>query len=241
MKVIKSFAAAAFTAAVIGAFGVANAAPVDLTNITGGWSNVVPTEASSPYISTSGNGTDTATVSWGNPASNAGQSSYVFEASSDINVNVPPDSLVTLGTFTHNNNPVYAPSITAATLTVSLDLAIDSIAQGAYDFVFDFTHNETPNSGPGNCCNDEVSVADSSLSQDFLLDGVLYTISIVGFRLGDGTIVDVFSTIEGQANTAELVGMITASVAEVPIPGALVLMLSGLAGLGFSSRKQKAA
>ncbi|MHA7871134.1 MAG: THxN family PEP-CTERM protein [Hyphococcus sp.] len=226
------------------ASGAALAAPVSFSNITGTWSSVDPAG-----VTVSNNGTANPSMRWGTPATNAGQSGYDFNAAGDFSVNVPPDTDVTLGTFSHLNNPITGTSLDSATLTVAIDIAVDGQAQGVRNFVFDFTHDETPNganpcanggaNGAGvniNGCADLVTVTDSIMSEDFLVNGVVYTIAILGFKIGD-EIVSTFETIEKMTNRAQLIGRIT--VSEVPIPAAIPLFLSGAAGIGFISRRKK--
>ena len=55
-------------------------------------------------------------------------------------------------------------------------------------------------------------------------------------QVGDD-IVTTFETIEQMTNTAQLIGRVT--VSEVPIPAAIPLFLSGIAGLGFAGRMRK--
>jgi hypothetical protein len=247
MKTLSKLIASALCAASLGAFGAASAAPVTFSNITGSWSNVAPAAG----ITVSNNGTANPSMRWGDPATNAGQSGYDFAAAGDFSVNVPPDQEVSLGAFSHLNNPINGTSLTSATLTVAIDIVINGMAQGTRNFVFDFTHQETPNgadpcangdaNGAGanvNGCADLVTVSNTNLSEDFLVDGVLYTIAILGFEVG-GNIVSTLETIEQMTNNAQLIASIT--VAEVPLPGALILMLSGVMGLGFAGRRKKAA
>ena len=84
---MKQLLIAAF--AVIFGAGMLQAAVIDVTSITGMWGNVQ-----------------------GAPATNAGQSGYRFTASSTPFTAV--SSPFQLGVFTHNNFPIYAPSITGA-------------------------------------------------------------------------------------------------------------------------------
>ncbi|MGE0409188.1 MAG: THxN family PEP-CTERM protein [Amphiplicatus sp.] len=225
----------------VGAFAVfataANAATVSFSNITGAWSN--STGVSPGTFTVTGNGTSTATLAWGNPVPSSGpKSSYVFGAASNTNVNVPPNAQLTLGTFTHNNFPIAnpGPELESTVLTVAMNIAVDGNPQGLFNFVFNFDHDETANVGGGNCCNDIVTITNSGLSQNFSVNGLLYTVSILGFQVG-GNIVGAFSTVEGQANNANLIAVVSA----VPIPGAIPLFLAGLAGLGYSLRRRKAA
>jgi hypothetical protein len=247
MKTFSKLIASVLCAASLGAFGAASAAPVTFSNITGSWSNVAPAAG----ITVSNNGTANPSMRWGDPVTNAGQSGYDFAAAGDFSVNVPPDQEVSLGAFSHLNNPINGTSLTSATLTVAIDIVINGMAQGTRNFVFDFTHQETPNgadpcangdaNGAGanvNGCADLVTVSNTNLSEDFLVDGVLYTIAILGFEVG-GNIVSTLETIEQMTNNAQLIASIT--VAEVPLPGALILMLSGVMGLGFAGRRKKAA
>jgi len=243
MRIFSKFVAAAVCAATLGA--TASAAPVSFSNITGSWSSIDPAAG----INVSNNGTANPSLRWGNPATNAGQSGYDFNAAANFMVEVPPDTDVDLGSFSHLNNPITGTSLNSATLTVAIDIVVDGIAQGSRNFVFDFTHNETTNSSNPcangeannqgvniNGCADLVTVTNNNLSEDFLVDGVLYTIAILGFKVGDD-IVTTFETIEQMTNTAQLIGRVT--VAEVPIPAAIPLFLSGIAGLGFAGRMRK--
>ena len=233
----------------LGVFGIAAAAPISINNITGSWGDISPVAG----VNVTNNNTATPSMRWGTPVPSSGQQSgYDFVAAADTTVNVPPNQQFTLGTFTHLNNPI-SPSgtlLSAATLSVTVDIVVDSIAQGSRTFDFDFTHNETPNSSNPcangeannqgvniNGCADLVTVTDGSFSEDFLVNGVLYKIAIVGFKIGDD-VVSTFETVERRINTAQLIATVT-TVSEVPLPGAVVLMLSGLFGLGFASRKKK--
>ena len=235
---------ASLCAAAIGAVSAASAAPVTFSNTSGTWSAVSP-----GGITVNNNGTANPELRWGTPASNNGQSGYDFDAASDTTVNVPPNTMVELGTFAHINNPIYDTSLNSATLTVGIDIEVDGVSQGTRNFMFDFTHNETPNgsnpcangdaNGGGaniNGCADLVTVTNNNLSEDFLVNGVLYTIAILGFEV-NGNIVNTLETIEKMTNSAKLIGYVT--VSEVPIPAAIPLFLSGIAGLGFAGRAKK--
>ncbi|MEO1241818.1 MAG: THxN family PEP-CTERM protein [Pseudomonadota bacterium] len=245
MRKFSKLIATALCAASLGAFGSASAAIVSFENITGSWSAIDPAAG----IAISNNGTANPSLRWGNPATNRGQSGYDFAGAADTMVDVPPNTNVALGTFTHRNNPITGTSLNEATLTVAIDIVVDGQDQGSRNFMFDFSHEETPNganpcangeaNGSGvnvNGCADLVTVTDSILSEDFLVNGVLYTIAILGFEVG-GDIVSTFETIEKMKNRATLVGYIT--VSEVPIPAAIPLFLSGIAGLGFAGRMKK--
>lgn len=224
----------------------ASAAPVSVSNITGSWSDVDP--AANGTITN--NGTANPSLRWGTPATNNGQSGYDFNAAADTVVNVPPNSEFDLGTFTHINNPINSgTSIDSAKLTVSLDIEIDGVDQGSRDFIFDFIHDETPNGADPcangedndqgvniNGCADLVSVTTAMLSENFMVNDLLYTITILGLR-ADGEFLSIFETIERKINTGTLVANVT--VSEVPIPAALPLFLAGIAGLGFAGRGKK--
>ncbi|NOX94118.1 MAG: hypothetical protein GXP04_03185 [Alphaproteobacteria bacterium] len=247
MRIFSKLATSVLCAASLGVFGAALATPVSFSNITASWTDISPATG----ITISNNNSANPSMRWGTPATNAGQSGYDFLAAGDFSVNAPPNQQVTLGTFSHLNNPITGTSLSSATLNVAIDIAINGVDQGSRNFMFDFSHFETPNNanpcangganGSGvnvNGCADLVTVTNNNLSEDFLVDGVLYTIAILGFKVGDD-IVSTFETIERMTNNAVLIATIT--VAEVPIPGALILMLSGVMGLGFAGRTKKKA
>ncbi len=245
MRAFNKLIVTALCAASFGAFNAALATPVSFSNITASWTDISPTTG----ITVFNNNSAIPSMRWGRPATNAGQSGYDFLAAADFSVNAPPNQQVTLGAFSHLNNPIRGTSLNSATLNVAIDIAINGVDQGSRTFMFNFSHNETPNNanlcangganGSGvniNGCADLVTVTNSNLSEDFFADGILYTIAILGFKVGDD-IITTFETIERMTNNAVLVATIT--VAEVPIPGALVLMFSGVMGLGFAGRTKK--
>ena len=119
------------------------AATVVVDSITGTWDNVTG-------ATVSGAGTDT--ISWGT-STGEGQSSYVFDATA-----VPitdPSSPFQVGTLTHNNFPIFPPSITGAELTVSVTGSVDG-STFSIGGTYAFAHNETTNSTP--CFAGSVSV-----------------------------------------------------------------------------------
>lgn len=235
MRAFSGFSRAIAAAAAVSfvTFGSAFAGEVVLSDIKGSWINVDPNSGISVYD----NDSASPSMRWGTAATSRGRSGYDFDASSDITTDVPPDQQVTLGQFVHRNNPIRGTSLESATLQIDLNVSVDGNDLGMRTFFFDFTHDETNNSGSF-CCNDLITVSTNSMSQMFEMGGVNYTLSILGFNV-NGNIVDTFSTKEKKNNYAYLVASIMA-MNEVPLPAALPLFLAGLAGLGFAGRGRKA-
>ena len=217
-------------AAIVLSVGAASAATVTVTEVTGTWGNATG-------ATVSGDGTDT--ISWGE-STGQGQSSYVF-AATGVPV-VDPASPFQVGTFTHNNFPIFPPSITGAELTVSVAGNVDGNAftlGGTYAFA----HNETPNTTP--CFEGSVSVCDdivtlvgaTQFDGSVIVDGEEYFFELTGFEGGVS-----FFTQEGQSNSAALFAGLTTNpvvVNPVPVPAGAVLLGTGIAAFGVWSRKNK--
>lgn len=237
---------------------------VEITNVSGAWFNAVPP----PPDTTITNGTPLSSIRWGDPAApNTFQSGYDYTAVSgaiDFTVNPPPVSVPPelLGTFNHLNFPIFPPNLESVQLDISADVAVNAIPQGTFQFIFDFTHDETPNGGPpggpfsGTCpyptagspngvgvnvngCADKVTVSFNTLSQEFIVGGVHYTLDILGFSQdGGATITNSFITTENQNNTAGLYAQVRAvTPPTVPEPMSLALVGLGLLAAGFVRRK----
>ncbi len=200
--------------------------------------HAIPVVTSGAWSSVEGGslitGLNTDTVSWGQPATPDGQSFYRFAG---VNGDAPLDNtLFALGDFTHGNFPVFPPSITAATLDVSLDFTGENVMQ---NFTFGFEHTETPNNGNpcaaggSQPCPDLVGIPDASSSETVLLQGNRYQLDIIGFSQDNGAnVTSEFLTLEGQANTATLFARLAlVPPTDVSEPSALMLLAVGLMGL----------
>lgn len=178
-------------------------------------------------------GLNTNSISWG--VTNGQKSGYIFQPS-PVSFPVTPDTQFDLGTFTHNNFPISSGGITGATLTTDFMFSIDSTPVSA-SMVYNFLHDETPNTGGGGCCDDiVVAVNNNVFSDTFLIGGVEYQLNITGFKLDDGTVLSEFNTKEGQSNSATLVAEINRSV-PVPEPSTY-LLLSSMLVLAMIVRKR---
>ena len=166
-----------------------------------------------------------------------------------------------VGTFTHNNNPIFAPSLNTAELTVNSQIVVKQGATELGTFnvvsVFDFAHWETVNNadpcadgganGSGvnvNGCADRVTFTTNvGQSTGFEVGGVEYILNLTGFLI-NGSVADEFWTTEAASNPAFLKGAVVDRTTVVPIPAAAWLFgsaLIGAVGLGRRNKKTSAA
>ncbi|MBI4272030.1 MAG: THxN family PEP-CTERM protein [Candidatus Rokubacteria bacterium] len=217
---------------VLAAVAPVAAGPLDITNIEGGWQNEVPL-GSATIVNAAGQGTDT--IRWGTPLSGGTQSGYNFTPAGDLTP-VPLGTPFLLGTFQHINEPIGAPVITGVQYFFSF--STNGIPAGLSD-TFNFAHNETPNASPcpagsTSICDDVVTVSSVALNQLITVATDTFFFNLLGFSKDGGvTIASTFLSPEGGTNTAGLFGLVTSQPIGVPEPGALVLMLAGLAAGGI--------
>lgn len=198
-----------------------------IDQIDGDWINAQPT--SGITINNSGSNGGLSTARWGTGASTAGQSGYDF-LSAATPVNAQSDGTAfALGTFTHLNWPITGTPLDK----IDLSLALEDTGIFNVTTTFNIDHNETPNSTGGPADNDIVTITNPIVNQLFTYNGQNYYFNLIGFsQNGGATISNVFSTVEGQANTATLYARITETpVNPVSEPAAMLLMSTGLAGL----------
>lgn len=189
----------------------ASAGVVTISNIQGVWSLANPTGAIT-------NSSPTSTVSWGQGTEGGGykKSSYAFTSANTTFSAALADGdaggAFKLGTFQHNNWPVTGTTLQNVKLTVSATVKIDGNDIGLQDFVYQFTHVETPNDGSGwqgTCqfggtsgdannpygCSDKVLVNTISYNNSFAYGNDIYTLDIAGFLVG-GNLTNAFITKE---------------------------------------------
>ena len=231
--------------------GPAFASVISFNSITALWENAAP-----PAVASfSGNGTGHPQARWGTPQG-SGQSGYNFDApaTQPVTTTVPPSpsSDFVLGTFTHVNEPITGSSITSIQLAVTMDVHIDATDLGNRIFLFDFTHDETPNgdnpcayggaNGQGvniNGCADRVTVTVDTQTSSFLIGTDTYTVNIEGFKIS-GVTQSQFLTTESALNSADLVANVTLArdVITTPEPGSLALLSTGLIAFGAIRRRR---
>ncbi len=236
---LKATVLGASIAALCLAASPADAGVVSFSSIVGAWSNASP---SSSIDFNSGAGTSLARVRWGGTtfANDSGYDFLAVPGTTSVTVPPSPSSIFDLGTFTHINNPISGNSIDSIRLTVNTNVAIDSVSQGNLQFVFDFFHDETPN-GANPCqyggnnnqgvningCADRVTTAYNTLSQTFTVGSDIYTIDVLGFKLGNNPAVNEFFTKEDFINDATLQAQVKLR-SEVNVPEPATLGLIGL-------------
>jgi hypothetical protein len=208
-------------AALLALAAPAQAAVINITGISGNWIDVDPNGAAT--------GLNTPAIQWG-ISTGFGQSGYTFTAAGTPINNVSPGDGLTLGTFTHNNQPIQAgTSITQATMALAITFTSDFFAGSQVaNSVFIFNHDETSNVGGNNCCPDIVTaVTNIGSSSQYVVGNHTYTFGVTGFQIGNLNFAQ-FSSPEGGSNQAFL----RASFADVEtfqVPGPIVG--AGLPGL----------
>lgn len=205
--------------------GVAEAATLDITDVTGQWASVQTTATTSNL-----SGVGTSVISWGTPVGSDGQSGYAFAGQAPEGP-LTEDVVFDVGTLTHQNQPIVSgTSILGAALTVTFDLLINGTATSIVS-LFDFDHFETPNqanpcadggvNGAGvniaGCADRLTANTNFGSSESYIVDGIEYFFEVTGFLTDEGPLTE-FWTIEGRTNTAILQARLTARPTDVPAP-----------------------
>lgn len=193
---------------------------------------------------------------WGGncPTDPTKQSGFGFDGRDSVLIN--PGETFLIGTFTHYNNPIHVygdpeHNFKQVDLDIIMDFQVVSSGNtftgtASYTMNLDETPNddkpcryEDPECGPGGCpndngCCDKVSFENTISPQTFLIDGVYYTLEIMGFVPNcEGDALDAqaeFFTREEATNQACLYGRIiqaapairvtkTADPISRPVPG----------------------
>jgi len=215
--------AAAFVPAFADTFGLNSSAGV--------WSSATPAYAVT--------GVGTNQIRWGDPPAGGSKSGYDYNGATPPTVSLLTETQFLVGTFVHHNQPVYGYWLTAATLSITMDMTFDG-SNIVKTFAYQFDHVETSNGLPCQFpaapndppCGDRVRILNSIPASTFSIGSTTYTLDLLGFSQNGGTTVsNIFYTQEEASNTAQLFGKVTSNFTPVPEPASIVLLLL-YAGLG---------
>ncbi len=223
--------------------GAAQATTVTVSSVVAEWTNTLPNGVAVTIPTLDA---EDAEIRWGTPATvpppAERRSGYRYETCFVCGSTIDLETEFTLGNFIHYNFPITGDTITQTDLDLDITVTFfddlnNPILTDVISNTYRFEHDETPNIGAG-CCNDIVDVALNPEVVDVVnLDGVLYTIDVIGFQVGGQTFAQ-FSTIEGQENLADLQMIVTADFERIPLPPALPLLAAAMLGLGYVARKR---
>lgn len=179
-------------------------------------------------------------VSWGTPAAPAtAQSSLGFLGTSN---SADFGDVINLGRLRHFNSATFGDFLQSVDLTINLGFG--GIPVAPQNFLYTLEIDETTNDGncvyPGvTICPDRIAFSNSLPDRTFTVDGVAYTLQLLGFRkTAVSPLLGEFISEEGVSNEAFLFGRVVRADA-VPEPTTMAgLALAGM-GLAIARRRQR--
>ncbi len=199
-----------------------------LSSVDGLWSNPDPSDANINYYFdvpiNYGNGQEDQ-IRWGQ-STGQGQSGLGFTGISpppfSFNVNDPFE----IGLLRHFNEPIRPPSVSSVDLELHLSFSDPLINE---KFTFTFQVNETPNNtGDDWLDRDFIYFPNAYPTENFELNGISYTLKLLGFGNDPTNLVSQFESAEHSINEAILWGQITTAPNAVPEPSTLFSMFLAL-------------
>lgn len=204
--------ASLFLVIVLATVGAANADPLMIDTFTGTFSG----NNTGTITDASGGGLDL--VSWGTSWKGNDLSSYTFLPSTDLSSTMTEH--ITLGTFTHLNNPINGEFLTDVDYTLSFD-----VNGSNQTITMEFQHDETHNPAspckyaPGdpvnaNGCADQVSYEITSgplVVNGIDVNGMLYDFTLLGFGTTpqNASFMGSFLSAERDSTSISLIALIT--------------------------------
>lgn len=173
-------------------------------------------------------------VAWGDEI-NDGQSSFFFDPVDSVPL-LNATQTFDLGFFGHDNRPIRDPFLETATLNFDISGSLVGGPSVSFTLLALVTLDESSNDGDpcefggSQPCADQVLVLGLEGEDNvFVHEKIEYTVQLTGLDPAE------FITPEEDIFSAEIQAIFTAQ--EIPLPATWILLLSGLAGLGWVRRR----